>query len=57
MVIRIYYNSYVVIPAGVQVADRAKILRHSIEVNLKYYTFEDRDYCAKTLERLLASGV
>ena len=55
--IRIYYNSYVLIPAGVQVAERAKILGHSVEVNLKYYTFEDRDYCSKTYERLLASGI
>ena len=43
--IRMYFNSYVLIPAGVEVADRARILGHSPEVNLKFYTFESRDYC------------
>lgn len=43
--IRMYFNSYVLIPAGIEVADRAKILGHSPEVNLKFYTFESRDYC------------
>ena len=42
--IRIYFNSYVLVPAGVSLPNRAKILGHSEEVNLKYYTFEDREY-------------
>jgi len=42
-----YFNSYVLIPAGIVVTDRAKILGHSPEVNLSHYSFESRDYCAK----------
>ena len=42
-----YFNSYVLIPAGIVVTDRAKILGHSPEVNLSHYSFENRDYCAK----------
>ena len=45
--IRMYFNSYVLIPAGIVVTDRAKILGHSPEVNLSHYSFENRDYCAK----------
>lgn len=47
--IRMYFNSFVLIPAGISVTDRAKILGHSPEVNLKNYSFEDRKYCEKAL--------
>lgn len=39
--IRMYLNSYVFIPKGIEVADRAALLGHSVEVNLKYYTFAE----------------
>ena len=35
---------YFCIPAGIGVADQANILGHSPE-NLKFYTFESREYC------------
>ena len=50
--IRMYYNSYVLAPAGVDPADRAAYLGHSVDVNTKYYTFENADYCDKTREML-----
>lgn len=50
--IRMYFNSYVLIPAGVTVANRAKLLGHSVEVNLQNYTFEDHDYCNSALTAL-----
>ncbi len=36
------------ISAGVEATERAKILGHSVEVNLRNYTFANRDYCNKT---------
>ena len=36
---RIAYNSYVLIPAGIEVTERAKILGHSVDTNLRYYSF------------------
>ncbi len=50
--IRMYFNSYVLIPAGIQVTNRAKLLGHSVEVNLKNYSFADYDYCENALEAL-----
>ena len=37
-------NSNVLIPKGVSVADRAAMLGHSIETNLRYYSFAQKDY-------------
>ena len=37
-------NSNVFIPMGISVADRAALLGHSIETNLKYYSFASKDY-------------
>ncbi len=34
-----YYNSYILIPHGIETPDRAQILGHSVETNLKHYTF------------------
>lgn len=49
-------NSNVLIPKGVTVADRAAMLGHSIETNLKYYSFAQKDYlgtvCAMLDEEL-----
>lgn len=50
--IRMYFNSYVMIPANIPVTNRAKLLGHSVEVNLKYYSFADYDYCEQALEAL-----
>lgn len=37
--LRIALNSYVFVPIGLNVAERARLLGHSPEVNLKHYTF------------------
>lgn len=37
-------NSNVLIPMGVSVADRATMLGHSIETNLRNYSFAKKDY-------------
>lgn len=50
--IRKYFNSYVLIPAGIEVADRAKIMGHSIETNQNNYTFEHHDYCERSYAKL-----
>lgn len=50
--LRMALNSYVFIPLGIQVTDRAKLLGHSVETNLKYYSFENKDYCEKALNAL-----
>lgn len=50
--LRMTLNSYVLIPAGIPVTDRAKLLGHSVETNLKYYSFEDKDYVSKACEIL-----
>lgn len=36
-------NSYVFIPMGLPVTERAKILGHSVDTNLKYYSFARAD--------------
>lgn len=36
---RIALNSYVLIPMGLEAPERARILGHSVETNLKHYTF------------------
>lgn len=50
--VRMYFNSYVLIPKGIEVTNRAKLLGHSVEVNLKNYSFADYDYCETALEAL-----
>ena len=50
--IRMYFNSYVLIPKGIQVTNRARLLGHSPEVNLKNYSFADYDYCETALAAL-----
>lgn len=52
--IRMYFNSYVLIPAGIMVTDRAKILGHSPEVNLHNYSFEDRKYCENAGNKIIS---
>lgn len=41
---RMSLNSNVLIPMGVSVADRAAMLGHSIETNLRNYSFAKKDY-------------
>lgn len=53
---RMYFNSYVLIPLGVLVTDRAKLLGHSVETNQKRYSFEDLDY-VDVVGELLNSAV
>lgn len=52
---RMAFNSYTLIPAGVNVADRAKMLGHSIKVNEENYTFESKNYAENIGEKLLAT--
>ena len=42
--LRMSLNSNVLIPKGITVADRAAMLGHSIETNLRYYSFAQKDY-------------
>ena len=37
-------NSNILIPNGVSVTDRAKLLGHSVETNLKHYSYAQKDY-------------
>ena len=37
------FNSNVLIPLGVDVTDRAAMLGHSVETNLRYYSYEKKD--------------
>lgn len=42
---RIALNSYVLIPMGLDAPERARILGHSVETNLKHYTFSrEKEY-------------
>ncbi len=45
-------NSNVLIPLGISVADRAAMLGHSIETNLKYYSFAKKNYLEDFRNRL-----
>ena len=42
--LRMSLNSNVLLPMGISPADRAAMLGHSIETNLKYYSFAQKDY-------------
>ncbi len=37
-------NSNVLIPMGISPADRAAMLGHSVETNMKYYSFAQKGY-------------
>lgn len=45
--LRMSLNSNVLIPKGISTTDRAALLGHSVETNLKYYSFADKDYLEK----------
>lgn len=42
--LRMSLNSNVLIPMNISVADRAAMLGHSIQTNLQYYSFAQKDY-------------
>lgn len=52
---RIALNSYVYVPMGLDVATRAKILGHSVETNLKNYTFARTDEYLDEVAEMLNS--
>ncbi len=45
-------NSNVLIPLGISAADRAAMLGHSIETNLRYYSFAQKNYLTDVRDRL-----
>ena len=45
-------NSNVFIPSGMDVATRAALLGHSIQTNLKYYSFAQKDHVENAREIL-----
>ncbi|MCR5311197.1 MAG: tyrosine-type recombinase/integrase [Lachnospiraceae bacterium] len=50
---RIALNSYVLIPAGIEAPERARMLGHSVETNLRHYTFsKSDDYIDELCDRL-----
>ena len=52
---RMALNSYVYVPMGLPVTERAKLLGHSVETNLKYYTFaRTDDYIDELCEKMNA---
>ncbi len=50
-------NSNVLIPLGISVADRATMLGHSVETNLRYYSFAQKGYIEDVRKRLNAGFV
>ena len=42
--LRMSLNSNVLLPMGISVADRAAMLGHSIQTNLQFYSFAQKDY-------------
>ncbi len=52
---RMALNSYVYVPMGLPVTERAKLLGHSVETNLKCYTFaRTEDYIDELCEKMNA---
>ena len=52
---RMALNSYVYVPMGLPVSERAKLLGHSVETNLKHYTFaRTDDYMDELSEKMNA---
>ena len=50
---RMALNSYVLIPKGLEAPERAKLLGHSVETNLRYYTHARSDEYLKELKHIL----
>ena len=52
---RMVLNSYVYVPMGLPASERAKLLGHSVETTLKYYTFARTDeYIDELCEKINA---
>ena len=50
--LRMSLNSNVLIPLGISVADRAAMLGHSVETNLKFYSYAQKGYIEDVRNRL-----
>lgn len=50
--LRMSLNSNVLIPKGISAADRAAMLGHSIETNLKYYSYAQLEYISNVRDLL-----
>ena len=50
---RMALNSYVLIPKGLEAPERAKLLGHSVETNLRYYTHARSDEYLEELTHIL----
>ncbi len=48
------YNSNVLLPMGISVADRAALLGHSIETNINHYSYASKTYLEDVRNRLNA---
>ena len=48
------FNSNVLLPMGISVADRAALLGHSIETNINHYSYADKNYLENVRDRLNA---
>lgn len=48
------FNSLVLIPAGFTVTERARMLGHSVETNLKHYSFDPRNTEKEKVDRINA---
>lgn len=53
---RMLFNSNVLIPMGITVADRTAMLGHSIETNVKYYSYARKDFLEDVKAKLDAMG-
>ena len=51
---RMTFNSLVLIPAGFTVTERARMLGHSVETNLKHYSFDPRNSEKEKVDRINA---
>ena len=50
-------NSNILIPNNVSVADRARLLGHSVSTNQNYYSYNQKDYVEKTRDILNRSSI
>ena len=46
------FNSLVLIPTGFTVTERARMLGHSVETNLKHYSFDPRNTEKEKIDRI-----
>ena len=54
--LRMSLNSNVLLPMGISVADRAAMLGHSIQTNLQFYSFAQKDYLDNVRDLLDKNG-